>query len=255
MSLPSLAMPSAGPTASGSRLAVRRFSSLPRSVAAVLQAAGIEFGLMGEQRCCGGPAVEMGYRDVARRLADHNTEDWRRHGVRRILVLDPHDYIAFTEDYPAYYGDQFFEEFEVVLVVELVAELIKDGRLRLERPINRVATYHDSCRLNKRKGIHEAPREILRAVPGLDFRDHDHVTQWAWCSGAGGGMAVAHPDITERISAKRMERAATLDVDLLVSACVWSERPLTYAGNGNDIEVRDLMEIVAESAGLEVGGP
>ena len=56
-------------------------------------------------------------------------------------------------------------------------------------PIERVATYHDPCRLNKRKGIYESPREILRAVPGLDFRDVDHVTQWAFCSGAGGGLA------------------------------------------------------------------
>ncbi len=55
-------------------------------------------------------------------------------------------------------------------------------------PIERVATYHDPCRLNKRKGIHQSPREILRAIPGLDFRDVDHVTQWAYCSGAGGGL-------------------------------------------------------------------
>jgi heterodisulfide reductase subunit D len=219
-------------------------------VAAILRAAGVEFGLMGEQRCCGGPAAEMGYTHIARRLADHNTADWRRHGARRILVLDPHDYITFTEDYPAFYGDAYLDEFEIVLVIDLVAELIRERRLRLEQPIKRVATYHDSCRLNKRKGIHEAPREILRAIPDLDFRDHDHVTQWAWCSGAGGGMAVAHPDITERISDKRIDRAASLDVDLLVSACVWSERPLAASGSSHGIEVRDLMELVAESAGL-----
>jgi heterodisulfide reductase subunit D len=226
-------------------------TSLPRSVAAILRVAGVEFGLMGDQRCCGGPAAEMGYTDIARRLADHNTEDWRRHGVRRVLVLDPHDYITFTEDYPAFYGDAYLEEFEVVLVIDLVAELIREGRLRVERPIERVATYHDSCRLNKRKGIHEAPREILRAIPGLTFRDHDPVTQWAWCSGAGGGMAIAHPEITAQISDKRLERAATLDVDLLVSACVWSERPLAASGLRKGVQVRDLMELVAESAGLD----
>jgi heterodisulfide reductase subunit D len=92
----------------------------------------------------------------------------------------------------------------------------------------------------------------MRAIPGLEFRDVDHVTQWAYCSGAGGGLPVERPDLTEAISAQRLEHAAGLGVDTLVSACVWSERPLSKAGADRGIEVRDLMEMVAESAGLPV---
>ena len=77
---------------------------------------------MGEQWCCGGPAAEMGYVDQARRFARHNLDNWRATGTKRILVLDPHDYISFTEDYPKYFGAEF--DLEVVLVVELFAELI-----------------------------------------------------------------------------------------------------------------------------------
>jgi heterodisulfide reductase subunit D len=121
-------------------------------------------------------------------------------------------------------------------------------------PIERVVTYHDACRLNKRKGIHAAPREILRAIPGLTFKDVDHVTQWSYCSGAGAGFAIERPEIAAEISRRRVERAAALEVDTLVSACVWSERPLTAQGEGHEepIEVVDLMELVAQSAGLEV---
>ena len=68
-------------------------TSLPRAVAQILQAGGVEFGLMREQWCCGGPAAEMGYADQARRFAEHNVADWRAVGAKRILVLDPHDYI------------------------------------------------------------------------------------------------------------------------------------------------------------------
>ncbi|MGH3459997.1 MAG: (Fe-S)-binding protein [Kribbellaceae bacterium] len=225
-------------------------TALPRAVALVLQAGGVEFGLMREQWCCGGPALEMGYVEQSREFAEHNVADWRAVGARRIITLDPHDYISFTEDYPRYFGDEY--EFEIVHITELVAELVREGKLTFTVPVERVATYHDPCRLNKRKGIHQSPREILRAIPGLDFRDVDHVTQWAYCSGAGGGLAIEKPELTAAISAQRLDRAAQLEVDLLVSACVWSERPLAAAGEERNIEVRDLMELVAESAGIEV---
>jgi heterodisulfide reductase subunit D len=224
-------------------------TSVPRAVAQILTAAGVQFGLMREQWCCGGPAAEMGYADQARRFAEHNVADWRAVGAKRILVLDPHDYISFTEDYPRYFGEEY--DFEIVLVVELVAELIRDGKLQLNQPIERVVTYHDACRLNKRKGIHREPREILRAIPGLTFKDVDHVTQWSYCSGAGAGLGIERPDLTAEISRRRVERAKALEIDTLVSACVWSERPLSEQGGKQDVEVVDLMELVAQAAGLE----
>lgn len=229
-------------------------TSVPRATAMVLKKAGIKFGLMREQWCCGGPAAEMGYVDQARAFAEHNVADWRAVGAKRIIVLDPHDYITFTEDYPEYFGEEF--DFEIVYITELVAELIREKKLKLRKPIKRVVTYHDPCRLNKRKGIFESPREILRAVPGLTFKDVDHVTQWSYCSGAGGGFAIERPQIAEEISRRRLARAAELKVDTLVSACVWSERPLSARGKElkPKIEVRDLMELVAESAGIDFGG-
>ena len=229
-------------------------TSVPRATARILKAGGVEFGLMREQWCCGGPAAEMGYARHARDFAEHNVADWRAAGARRIITLDPHDYVTFVQDYPAYFGEDY--DFEILHVTEVVAELIRDEKLALKNPIERTVTYHDPCRLNKRLGIHESPREILRAIPGLTFRDVDRVTQWSYCSGAGGGFPIERPDIAEEIGRRRVARAAELEVDTLVSACVWSERPLAARGRERDptIEVRDLMELVAESAGLDFGG-
>jgi heterodisulfide reductase subunit D len=226
-------------------------TSVPRAAAQILKLAGIEFGLMREQWCCGGPAAEMGYAERAREFAEHNVADWRAAGATRIIVFDPHDYITFTEDYPRYFGDDF--DFEIVLMVELVAELLREGKLQLNTPVEGVATYHDACRLNKRKGIHRAPREIIGRIPGLTFKDVDHVTQWSYCSGAGAGLGIERPDLTAEISRRRVERAADLEVDMLVSACVWSERPLSQQGGVRSvpIEVVDLMELVARAAGVQ----
>ena len=227
-------------------------TSVPRAVAQTLQLAGYEFGLMQEQWCCGGPAAEMGYVEQAQRFARHNLDNWRESGTKRVLVLDPHDYISFTEDYPKYFGDDY--DIEVVLVIEVFAELIRQGRLTPTVPIDRAITYHDPCRLNKRKGIWREPREILRAIPGLRFEDVDRVTQWSYCSGGGGGLPVEKPELTAAISANRLDQAARLDIDTLVSACPWSERPLTAAGDEQDIDVLDLHELLAQSLGIEVGG-
>ena len=113
--------------------------------------------------------------------------------------------------------------------------------------MERTVTYHDPCRLNKRKGVHEAPRELLRAIPGLAFKDVDRVTQWSYCSGGGGGLPIEKPEITAEIARRRVERASELEVDALISACPWSERPLEDVGA---LEVMDLFELVAESAGV-----
>ncbi len=138
--------------------------------------------------------------------------------------------------------------------MELFAELIRDGRLTPSVPVERTITYHDPCRLNKRKGIWKEPREILRSIPGLDFKDVDRVTQWSYCSGGGGGLPVEKPELTAAISAGRVEKAAALEVDTLVSACPWSERPLGEAGQAANIDVVDIHELLAESLGITVGG-
>ena len=227
-------------------------TSVPRAVAQILKQGGYAFGLMGEQWCCGGPAAEMGYVEQAKAFAQHNLDSWRATGTRRILVLDPHDYITFTEDYPKYFGAEF--DLEVVLVVELFAEMIRDGRLDPQVPVDRAITYHDPCRLNKRKGIWKEPRDVLRSIPGLRFEDVDRVTQWSYCSGGGGGLPVEKPELTAAISTRRLGHAAKLDIDTLVSACPWSERPLTAAGDAVDIDVVDIHELLATSLGIEVGG-
>lgn len=225
--------------------------SVPRSVALLLQAGGLEFGLMNQQWCCGGPMWETGYVDIAHKMAEHNILDWRKTGTKRIICPDPHDYITMVEHYPAL--DPNFDEFEIVLAVDLIAEMIRDGKIELTTPVERTVTYHDPCRLNKRLGKWESPREILRAIPGLTFVDVDRVTQWSYCSGGGSNLWLERPEITAEISRRRVEKAKALEgVEVLVSACPWSERPLEEQGKAQGIEVYDIFELTAEAAGFEV---
>ena len=247
-----LGLPTGGPTVlfADCEAAFKR-PSVPRAVALLLQAGGVEFGLMSQQWCCGGPMWETGYVDIAHKMAEHNMLDWRKNGTKRIICPDPHDYITIIEHYPDL--DPGFDEFEIVLAVDLIAELIREGKIALTTPVERTVTYHDPCRLNKRLGKWQAPREILRAIPGLTLVDVDHVTQWSYCSGAGSNLFVEKPELTAEISRRRVAKAKELDgVDTLVSACPWSERPLDEQGKAQGIEVYDIFELTAEAAGFEV---
>ena len=142
--------------------------SVPRAVALLLGAAGVEFGLMNQQWCCGGPMWETGYVEIAHKMAEHNMIDWRKTGTKRVICLDPHDYITMIEHYPTL--DENFDEFEIVLGVDLVAELIREGKIELTTPIERTVTYHDPCRLNKRLGsLAVAARDPARD-PGAHVR-------------------------------------------------------------------------------------
>jgi heterodisulfide reductase subunit D len=229
-------------------MAAYRQTKVPRAVSLLLREAGVEVGLMNDQWCCGGPALEMGYVDIYEQFARHNLEDWRKAGARRVVTLDPHDYITFVEDYPRLFGDYGIE---VLHVTDLLAELIDQGKLRLERPIPVSVTYHDPCRLNKRRGIWESPRKVLRAIPGLEFRDVDHVTQWSMCSGAGGGLPLALPEVAEKVARNRLDLAGPVGADVLASACVWAEDHLErVAAADGRMPVVDITVLAAMSAGL-----
>ena len=143
-------------------------TSYSRAFAQLLKKAGVEFGLMREQWCCGGPAAEMGYVDLAREHAEHNVADWRAVGAKRIIAPDPHDYIAFTEDYPRYFGDDY--EFEIVLGVELIAELVATGRHRADRAGRAHGHLPRPVPAQQAQG---RPRGAARAAargPGLDVQ-------------------------------------------------------------------------------------
>jgi len=117
---------------------------------------------------CGDAEV---WADQARRFAEHNVADWRAAGAKRIIVLDPHDYITFTEDYPRYFGDAY--DFEIVLVIELVAELIRDGRLTAipGRPPDLVdppegCRFAERCPYREQDSCASEPQELRQVRPG-----------------------------------------------------------------------------------------
>ena len=126
-------------------------TSQPRAAARVLQAAGVEFGLMREQWCCGGPAAEMGYVEQARRFAEHNVADWRAVGA----TPDPRHRPARLHHVHRGLSALLRRRLRLRDRARRRAPGRADprGEARADTPVDRTVTYHDACRLNKRKGI------------------------------------------------------------------------------------------------------
>ena len=110
-----------------------------RAVATILNKAGVDWGILGnEARCCGESVRKAGDESTFQHLAEHNIAAFQAAGVKKIVVSSPHCYHTLTEEYPALGGD-----FEVVHIVEYLDELIKEGRLQLTREVPKKVAYHD----------------------------------------------------------------------------------------------------------------
>ena len=205
------------------------------------------------------PAVVLRRADVGDRVRGDRPQDGRAQHDR--LAQDGHDARHLPRPARLHHDDRAlphdfdenFDEFEIVLGVDLVAELIREGKIEL--------TDADRAHGDVPRPVpaEQAPRKWHpRARSCGRSRGSRSSTSTTSRSGrtAQGPARTSRPrsrSLTAEISRRRIEKAAALDdVDTLVSACPWSERPLTEQGKAQGIEVFDIFELVAESAGFEV---
>src|SRR5690625_4701904 len=126
-----------------------------------------------------------------------------------------------------------------------------NGRLQPKRAINERITYHDSCYLGRYNGVYDPPREILKAIPGIELVEMDRSRENGMCCGAGGGLMWAEDQTGNRINVARTEQALAVDPTMISSACPFC---LTMLSDGtkakeveDDISTMDVAEILALS--------
>jgi Fe-S oxidoreductase len=209
--------------------------------------AGVEFGILGaKENCCGESIRKTGDEELFKRLARENIKSFIDNGVKKIIVSSPHCYHTFKNEYP-----DFRANFEVVHITQFIWELITQGRLELKKELNKKVAYHDPCYLGRHNGVYEKPREVLRKVAGLQLVELSESRWNSFCCGGGGGRIWMETPKAERFSALRLEQARSAEVEVLVTACPYcisnfedSKITLNFV---NDIEVKDLTEIVQQA--------
>ncbi|MDH5532426.1 MAG: (Fe-S)-binding protein [Candidatus Bathyarchaeota archaeon] len=198
-----------------------------------------------EEWCCGSPALRVGRRDLFLKLARHNVEAIRKTGVTRVVTSCAGCYRVLSQDYPEFVGEI---PFKVVHASELMAELIKEGSLKLVRKVPETVTYHDPCHLGRHTGIYEQPREVLKSIPAIRFVEMSKNRENARCCGAGGGVKASFNDFALQAAVRRLEEAREVGADSIVSACPFCAHNLKDAirESGSRLKFYDLTELIAE---------
>jgi Fe-S oxidoreductase len=218
-----------------------RAQTSARSTAKLLQAAGVDFAILGPAEACNGdPARRMGNEYVFQAYAEQNVETLNEAGVRRIVASCPHCFNTLANEYPDFGG-----RYEVVHHTELLAELVREGRLS-PAPSEQTITYHDSCYLARHNDVLAPPRELAAAVGRpIEMARSGRRT---FCCGAGG----AHMWMEERakpINEERVREASATGADTLAVACPFCTVMLDdgVKSTGGDMRVADVATLLAEA--------
>jgi len=221
------------------------------AVAKILQAAGVDFAILGEgESCCGDPARRAGEEYLFQTLCQKNIEVLQSHNVKKILTSCPHGFNTLKNEYP-----QFGGNFEVIHHSQFILDLIRQGRLKLGQLGGIAVAYHDSCYLGRYNDIYDEPREILKETKGITTVELRRRRERSFCCGAGGAHMWLEEAADQRVNVRRVEEVIEAKVDVVATACPYCltmfEDALTTKGVEETIKVKDISELVVEAAGLK----
>jgi Fe-S oxidoreductase len=224
-----------------------RMKKVAVAIAHILSRAGVDFGILGDREsCCGESIRKTGNEEVFRKLAKDNIKAFVDHGVRKILVASPHCYHTLKNDYA-----EMMVRFEVVHISQLLAQLVRQGRLSFGAGRPRRVAFHDPCYLGRHNGVYEEPRDVLRSLPGVEVVEIPDSRHESLCCGGGGGRIWMDTPKGERFADLRIAQAKQAGADVLATSCPYCisnfEEARLSLEEGDAFEVKDVAELVRES--------
>ncbi len=227
------------------------------AIVKIMDSAGIDFQILGdEEYCCGLPQQKMGFRKVAKELAEHNMREIKDRGFDTLLVDCPECYRAFKEFYPDW---GYSLDVDIVHTSEYIWNLIDEGEISLNGEVSKTITYHDPCELARHttpsvrtdydtSDIHQEPRKILKSVPGIKLKEMRWNRLKTFCCGGGEGVREVYPETSEKIGSRVIGEAQKTGAEILVAACPSCKRQFSeIQSEDKEIEILSVPEIVADS--------
>jgi Fe-S oxidoreductase/nitrate reductase gamma subunit len=222
-------------------------AEMTAKTAKVFNQVGLDFGVMykGENHA-GNDVRRVGEEGLFEMLVEKNLSALQRCNYQTIVTTDPHTYNTLLNEYP------FSEPQNILHYSQLLAKLIKDGKLQFSNPLNYRVTYHDPCYLGRYNGIYDDPRFVIKAT-GCELVEMPRNKNLALCCGAGGGRIwMEEGKVQERPSESRIREAAELaGVQQFIVSCpkdiTMYKDAVKTTGHETDLVVKDLIELVLEA--------
>ena len=221
-----------------------RGQRIARAFVAILNEAGVKFGILGTAETSTGECVRRaGNEMLFQQLAGTLVGTLNGMGITRIVTCDPHAFNSLKNEYPAFGG-----RYEVIHHTQLIARLVAEGRLKLAPSFERVI-YHEPCYLGRHNGEYGAPRKLIRLLAKDAPLEFELNREKAMCCGAGGGRMWMEETIGTRINVKRVEQALPKAPKIVATGCpycaVMMSDGVSAIGKDGEIATRDIAELVA----------
>ncbi len=214
---------------------------IPQAFVQILDKAAVDFTILGgEEWCCGFPMIAAGMKQKAEALLQHNLEKVREKGAKKVVFACPSCYHTWKE--------RFHSEIEIYHATQFIKKLIDEGKIRLKGKTAKV-TYHDPCDLGRASGVYEAPREILKAIPGLELVELEGNREQCKCCGGGGDLEMIRPDLSAAMAQAKIEEIKATGADMVITACQQCIRTILTTARRKKIPIvaMDITEFVLKS--------
>ncbi len=218
-----------------------------RALVKILNEAGVSFAILGnEETCNGDPARRIGNEYLYQTQAKQNIETMNGYNVKKVITACPHCFNTIKNEYI-----QFGGNYQVIHHTEFIYNMIQSGKIKPKKAMDTTITYHDSCYLGRYNNVYDAPREILKSIPGLKVIEMEKNRENGMCCGAGGGRMWMEETIGQRINEIRAEHAMETKASIVASACPFCKTMLTDGinakGFSEQIQNMDIIEILEKS--------
>ncbi len=224
-----------------------RNQNIARTMVSLLKKANVKFVILGKlEKCTGDTARRAGDEGLFQELAIENIETFKNYNIKKIITHCPHCFNTFKNEYPEF----GLKDVEVLHHTEILWELIKAGKINMTKEISEEITYHDSCYLGRHNGQYNAPRNILKKIPGLKYTEMQNSREKGTCCG-GGGAQLWYEAPGKQINVMRLNEVKQSGAKTVASACpfctIMLETAKTLDNSNTAPKVQDISEIIFKS--------